>query len=173
VVSEPNKFTWILRLILALCWMRLTKGLNQSYHCRFYSMLDHLIIPLVSNAQVNYAKGAPPHSVINALDFPFCSFSAYVLGSFERQSSSLLWVLRIWKKYFKVRKNDEGLLAMNHMCSLCTALHDYVNHPFGYSQPEEYESYQGFLNWWIRKSVCTRIEEFVIVEKATIFPFLK
>ena len=128
-------------------------------------MLDHPIIPLVMDAHDNYAKAAPPHSYINAIDFPSVhDFANYLIHL--SKNPHLYNDYFVWKKYFKVRRNDDEGLAMNHLCNLCAALHD-ENKPK--SDIKNENSYKDIDNWWVRKAACRKLEDFTMVEEVVVF----
>lgn len=132
-------------------------------------MFDHPIIPLVMDTHGKYAKAVPPHSYINVLDFP----SVHALVNYLihlNENHHLYNEYFTWKKYFKVRRNEEGKLAMNHFCNLCATLHE-KNHSKGI-RIHRNESYNDINDWWIRKAGCTKLGNFNVVEKALPLPFL-
>lgn len=132
-------------------------------------MLDHPIIPLVMDARGNYAKVAPPHSYINFLDFSSVQTLANYLINLN-ENHHLYNEYFEWKKYFKVRRNDQGKLAMNHLCNLCATLHEKT-HSKGMNNHRN-DSYQDISDWWIRKAGCTKVENFNMIEMALALPFL-
>ncbi len=132
-------------------------------------MLDHPIIPLVMDAHGNYAKAAPPHSYINALDFPSVrSLANYLIGLSE--NNHLYNEYFLWKKYFKVRRHDKKGGDMNHLCNLCALLHE-EKQPEDFAINQRNGSYKDISDWWIREARCTRLGEYGMIEEAVIFPF--
>jgi len=88
-------------------------------------MLDHRIIPLVMDAHDNYAKAAPPHSYINAIDFPSVhDFANYLI---HLSKNPLLYnEYFVWKKYFKSEHSYEDIDDWWVRKAACRKLEDFT-----------------------------------------------
>ena len=111
----------------------------------------HSMIPIVMDLHGNHAKLAPPHSFINAMDFPSPRHLANYLIKLD-QNDTLYNEYFWWKKHYRIRNGlfFEGMHYKNY-CSLCAALHDP-------SRNLTWKSYNNIKSWWNDTAECQTVK---------------
>lgn len=117
---------------------------------RFFANLRHPIVPIVMDVHGVHSRTAPPHSFINALDFPSVRHLADYLMELDRNDdlyNEYFW----WKDHYRVRNGiyHEGL-QYKTFCSLCAALHDP-------SRQTQHQVYESMRSWWESGSDCRSV----------------
>jgi len=115
---------------------------------RFYTLMRFPIVLVVMDAHGNHAKAAPPHSYINALDFPSTrALADYLikLDGDDQLYNEYFW----WKKHFTVKNSLLSGIFYNNFCNLCAALHDPLRQGIKKTYPD-------MIKWWISDSQCKR-----------------
>ena len=110
---------------------------------KFFRPMEHLVIPLTLNG-ADMKNIAPPHSVINSLDFDTILQLIQFLEKLSKDNvlyASYFW----WKDYYAVR-NDHIDRAQSY-CDLCAKLNNL-------NEPPKY--YGDMYKWWIKDSNCHR-----------------
>lgn len=103
------------------------------------------MIPVVMDVHGNQAKLSPPHSFINALDFPSAGHLADYLNLLDKNDTlynEYFW----WRPYYEVHGNIFEGISYKYFCSLCAALHD--------PGKEARKVYTDIYQWWWGKSQC-------------------
>ncbi len=118
---------------------------------RFFNALSHSIIPIVIDVHGHHARAAPPHSFINALDFPSIKDLAdylMILDSSDTLYNEYFW----WKSHYIIKNANlhEGI-NFKSWCSLCAALHNPSLHS---NSKLEHQSYSSMRDWWKDQSDC-------------------
>ena len=106
------------------------------------------MVLVVMDAHGNHAKAAPPHSYINALDFPSIRHLADYLIELDRNDhlyNEYFW----WKEHFTVRNSLLSGMFYKNFCSLCAALHN----PPAQSVQKVYED---VIAWWVDDARCQK-----------------
>ena len=102
------------------------------------------MVPIVLGG-ADYDKIAPPHSFINAMDYPdpkdLAKHMNYLISN-QTAYNEYLW----WKPYYTVFKDTPENFA-RAMCQMCEALND----PNPKETPSIYENIQ---DWWIGQGNC-------------------
>jgi len=109
-------------------------------------MMRYPIVLVVMDAHGNHARAAPPHSYINALDFPSIrALADYLieLDGNDQLYNEYFW----WKKHFTVKNSLLSNLFYKNYCNLCAALHDPLRF-------DVKKSYADMMKWWIGESEC-------------------
>lgn len=119
--------------------------------CRFFNAFRYSMIPVVLDSHENHARIAPPHSFINAMDFPSVPALAEYLIKLDKNDTlynQYFW----WKKHYRLR-NAELYEGVHHLtyCSLCAALHDPAR--------AGHQVYTDVMDWWRGKANCTTVPE--------------
>jgi len=89
----------------------------------------------------NYKQFAPPHSYINALDFPSVKELADYLSLLDKNDTlynQYFW----WKEHYEIRNNPEDF--RHGLCRLCSILHE---------KQLPSKSYD-LTDWWDTKAEC-------------------
>lgn len=112
--------------------------------------MRHPILPIVMDVHGHHSQAAPPHSFINALDFPSVRDLADYLFKLDKNDTlynSYFW----WKDHYRVRNAVpyEGL-HYKTFCNLCAALHDP-------NRTAQYKAYESMRNWWESSSDCRSV----------------
>ena len=111
---------------------------------KFWSYLQGKLVPIVLGG-ADYDKIAPPHSFINAMDYPdpkdLAKHLNYLISN-QTAYNEYLW----WKPYYTVFKDTPENFA-RAMCQMCEVLND----PNPKQTPSIYENIQ---NWWIGQGNC-------------------
>jgi len=108
------------------------------------------IVLVVLDAHSNHARAAPPHSYINALDFPSISALADYLIKLDKNDklyNEYFW----WKKHFTVKNSLLSGIFYNNFCSLCAALHNPSH------QNVIAKSYSDTVKWWVDDAKCKTV----------------
>jgi len=114
-------------------------------------MMRHPIILVVLDAHGHYAKAAPPHSYINALDFPSTRHLADYLLKLDADDelyNQYFW----WKDHFYIRNSLLSGMFYRTFCSLCAVLHNP-------SHLKAHQVYGDVNAWWREMSGCRDISE--------------
>ncbi len=114
----------------------------------FYKQMHHTIVPVVFDLHGHYAKWAPPHSYVNAADFPSVLQLANYLTKLDWNDdlyAQYFW----WKKNFVVHDNMQVGYKVSMMCQLCSFLHG----PNGNSK----KVYNDLIDWLDAKAECKTI----------------
>lgn len=122
---------------------------------RFLDALRYSMIPVVIDANGNHARLAPPHSFINALDFPSIRHLADYLVKLD-QNDDLYNEYFWWRDHYTIRNANvyEGLFYRS-FCSLCAALHNPSLHSNArHSNPQTYVDIQ---HWWETRAQCLTV----------------
>ncbi|XP_066953047.1 alpha-(1,3)-fucosyltransferase C-like isoform X1 [Macrobrachium rosenbergii] len=106
---------------------------------KFFNILRFYVVPVVYGFG-NYFALAPPHSYINALDFPSAEALANYLLYLDKNDTAYNEYFR-WKPYHHFPTNWDK--RMNHWCELCRRLHTD-------NEPKTYH----LLDWFVKKSHC-------------------
>ncbi|XP_054714608.1 alpha-(1,3)-fucosyltransferase C-like [Uloborus diversus] len=106
---------------------------------KFFNILQYDIVPVVFGG-ANYTQIAPPHSFIDATEFPdpkdLASYLEHIASNSTLYNSYLEW-----KKHYRVHLHP-------WMCDLCSRLHENVS---------DVQTLRGDLwSWWIPGSFCQR-----------------
>ena len=104
------------------------------------------IVPIVLDVHGNYARFAPRHSYINALDFPSVQHLAEYLKLLDGNDTlynEYFW----WKRHYAIRKSEPDF--QRGLCRLCSRLH-------GPTQPKT--NYDDITYWWNNQSDCKSLE---------------
>lgn len=107
------------------------------------------ILLVVIDAHGHYAKLSPPHSFINALDFPSARHLAKHLKELDRDDAlynEYFW----WRRHYTVRNSLLRHMYYETFCSLCAALH---NPPAGSVQ----KTYKDLMAWWRDQAECKAV----------------
>ncbi len=113
---------------------------------KFFAQMHLNIIPIVIDLHDNLKHFAPPHSYINALDFPSVKALSEYLKLLDRNDTlynEYFW----WKKHFSVH-DHRGNDFKQGFCDLCAKLH---NNQLGV------KIYDDLTDWWGSKSQCLKI----------------
>ena len=105
---------------------------------KLWSWLKKDILPVVLG-QANYTAITPPHSVINAMNYPNPKdLAAHLLKlmSNETEYLSYFW----WKEFYEVDQNRKKAF-----CRLCQMLNDAEQIP---------KVHDNFGKWWVRDARC-------------------
>ena len=99
-------------------------------------------IPIVLDLHDNHKQFAPPHSYINALDFPSIKELADYLSLLDRNDTlynQYFW----WKDHYEIRNKPTDF--RHGLCRLCSILHE-----------DEFpsKSYEDLTDWWDVKAEC-------------------
>lgn len=98
---------------------------------------------------------APPHSFINALDFPTVRALADYMIKLDRDDrlyNQYFW----WKDYYEIRNGVlYSGLHYKTFCSLCAALHD--PHLHSHQKQPKGGSYKDLKSWWRDDSDCKSV----------------
>jgi len=102
----------------------------------------------------HHARAAPPHSFINALDFPSLKDLADYLMILDKNDTlynEYFW----WKSHYRIRNAyiQEGI-NFKSWCSLCAALHNPSLHS---NRKHDRQSYSSMRDWWKSQSDCKTI----------------
>lgn len=109
---------------------------------KFFNQLQFNIVPIIFDLHGNHKRLAPPHSFINAADFPSVQHLAdylKVLDLNDTLYNEYFW----WKRHFTVQNSAGG--SEHGMCHLCKLLHDST-------MPNKV--YINMTDWWDSKSKC-------------------
>jgi hypothetical protein len=105
---------------------------------KFYRPLLYDTVPIVLGG-VDYDQFAPPHSYINALDFPSAKELAEYLHLLDRNED-------LYARYFDWKRNyDVALPANDGWCDLCKMAND-PNQPI--------KVYPDIQQWWMDQGKC-------------------
>lgn len=99
-------------------------------------------VPIVLDLHGNHAQFAPPHSYINALDFPTVKALADYLILLDKDDTlynQYFW----WRDHYEIRNQPEDF--RHGLCRLCSILH----HPSALTS----KTYD-LTDWWDTKSQC-------------------
>lgn len=112
--------------------------------------MRHPILPIVMDVHGHHSQVAPPHSFINALEFPSVRHLANYLQELDRNDTlynEYFW----WKDHYRVRNGiyHEGL-HYKTFCNLCAALHDA-------SRTSRHQVYESMRSWWESGSDCRSV----------------
>ena len=94
--------------------------------------------------QANYAAIMPPHSFINAGNFPEPKDLAYYLKKLSGNKTEYLsyfW----WKDFYEIRNSGADL--SQSFCELCQSLH----------QDQTTKVYSDLTKWWVTQSRCKKL----------------
>ena len=111
---------------------------------KFFTPLTHNILPVVLGG-ANYSQIAPPHSHINARDFPSAKALADHLKYLLSNTTAYEEYFE-WKKYFKVYGTLDFYMG-RAMCQLCEVLNDE-------SQSQKTKVYSDINHWWRDEAKC-------------------
>ena len=128
-----QKYKFYLSLENSLCLDYVTE--------KYFSMMQHNVVPIVLSLQGSHAKLSPPHSFINAMDFSSVRRLADYLKEVDANDTKYneyFW----WKSLYTVRNSERDFIK--GMCRLCAALHQ--NLPV--------KSYSDMTGWWDRNASC-------------------
>ncbi|XP_064093660.1 alpha-(1,3)-fucosyltransferase C-like isoform X2 [Macrobrachium nipponense] len=106
---------------------------------KFFNILRFYVVPVVYGFG-NYSALAPPHSYINALDFPSAEALANYLLHLDKNATAYNEYFR-WKSYHHFPTDWDK--RMNHWCELCRRLHT----------DKETKTYN-LMDWFVQKSHC-------------------
>ena len=85
---------------------------------KFFTMMNYNIVPVVFDLHGHHKRSAPPHSYINAADFPSVRALADYLNLLDRNDSlynRYFW----WKGHYVVHSSEsDQTLPMCHICAL-------------------------------------------------------
>ena len=98
----------------------------------------YLILVVLGGA--NYSAIAPPHSYIDASEFPDPKSLAHflkIVDADDAKFNEYFW----WKDFYRV-------VRVYPECSLCSVLNDLKRNP-GNLSPEKYENFNDY--WWTNK----------------------
>ncbi len=105
------------------------------------------VIPIVFDFHGHHSRFAPPHSFINAADYPTVRDLADYLKLLDKNDTlynEYFW----WKKHYVVHDNrEEGYLAM---CQLCALLHQ--------NQTSHTKTYYDMTEWWDTWAECKTLK---------------
>lgn len=106
------------------------------------------IVPVVYGA-ADYARLAPPHSFINAMDFSSPRQLADYLLELDRNDTlygEYFW----WKDHYTV-ESGLGQMSRHGFCDLCAKLH----------QDDNVKSYPNLVHDWHVDAQCKKVEPFI------------
>ncbi len=110
---------------------------------KFWTYLSGKLIPIVLGG-ADYKKVSPPHSYINALDYPnpkeLAGHLNYLLSNVTAYSEYFEWV-----PYFNVYGTEDANYA-HTMCQLCEALNNQSS--------TSSHSYENIHDWWRIQGKC-------------------
>ena len=109
---------------------------------KFFGPMQYNIIPVVFDLHGNHEKLAPPHSHINAAQFPSVrELTDYLtlLHNNDTLYNEYFW----WKKHYVIREE-----AKTAMCRLCERLHQ---------TDSKIKTYSNMTDWWDTQSNCQTI----------------
>lgn len=109
-------------------------------------MMRQPTILVVIDAHGNNARAAPPHSYINALDFPSIRDLADYMKKLDRNDhlyNEYFW----WREHFAVRNSLMSGIFYKTFCNLCAVLH---NPPTESVQ----KVYKDIIAWWVDDADC-------------------
>ena len=109
---------------------------------KIFRALNDGVVPIVLDVHGNYGKQVPPHSYINALDFPSVRQLADYLVKLD-QNDSLYNRYFWWKNHFRVHMKDEEI--RRGLCRLCSILHE---------PKTPRRIYQNLTEWWYHQVNC-------------------
>ena len=109
---------------------------------KFWNYLQGKLVPIVLGG-ADYAKIAPPHSFINALDYldpkDLAEYLNYLISN-QTAYNEYFW----WKPYYTVYKDEPKNFA-RAMCQMCEALNDPI---------KKTSVYENISDWWINQGEC-------------------
>lgn len=112
-------------------------------------MMRFPVLLVVMDAHGNHVKAAPPHSYINALDFPSVGALAEYLITLDKNDTlynEYFW----WKSHYEVRNSLLSGIYRDSLCSLCSVLH---NPPDRSVQ----KVYKDMVDWWVNQANCKEV----------------
>lgn len=114
---------------------------------KFLDAFRYNVVPIVMDAHQHHKNFAPPHSYINALDFPSVHHLANYLIQLD-QNDTLYNQYFDWKSHYEVYLDVE---FKRGMCNLCSALHQAAH----FERPQVYENLN---DWWSKRSRCKTVQ---------------
>ena len=109
---------------------------------KFWNYLQGKLVPIVLGG-ADYAKIAPPHSFINALDYldpkDLAEYLNYLISN-QTAYNEYFW----WQPYYTVYKDEPKNFA-RAMCQMCEALNDPI---------KKTSVYENISDWWINQGEC-------------------
>lgn len=124
---------------------------------KFFVQLQLNVVPIVFDVHGNHARFAPPHSYINALDFPSVQDLANYLKLLD-QNDELYNSYFSWKEHYVVHDDQDDDFKRG-FCHLCTLLHRPES-----EQPRKV--YPDLKDWLYDRAEC-KILRFMNDSKAT------
>ena len=113
-----------------------------------FSTMNYNIIPIVMDAHGNHKQFAPPHSYINALDFPSVRHLADYLIKLDGNDTLYNEYFR-WKDHYEAHFDPDYRLGF---CNLCSALHNTSVHG-----PNQSKVYDNIIEWWSDRAQCKTV----------------
>jgi len=105
---------------------------------QFFNMYNLNMIPVVLGG-ANYSAIAPPHSFINAADFPNPKALAHYLKRLDADDAKFNEYF--WWRNFYARKFRHH----QAICDLCQRLHT----------DKEHKTYDNMQDWWVNQAKCS------------------
>jgi len=142
---------------------------------KFFGPMHHGIIPIVFDLHGHHAKLAPPHSYINAAQFPSVRHLADYLKMLDKNDTlynEYFW----WKKHYVIRdinveaalraanaaENDikirKSVVEKLAMCQLCQRLHQQQTIAQHHQEQETSKIYRNMTDWWDVQANCQTIQ---------------
>jgi len=128
---------------------------------KLFRQLHYDILPVVLDLHGNYAKFAPPHSYINALDYPSVEALANYLVLLD-QNDTLYNEYFWWKGHYVVRKSESDF--QRGLCRLCSLLHE--------PKPSKTSFYDDLTAWWDGRAQCKSLRFLRKSSNSTNDPFV-
>ncbi len=115
---------------------------------KFFAQMRYKIVPIVFDLHGHHKRLAPPHSFINAADFPSVLHLANYLTLLDRNDAlynEYFW----WKNHYVVHESHDD--PKSGMCRLCDLLHNSTT---------QVKIYHNMTDWWDAQSKCQTLLRF-------------
>ena len=109
---------------------------------KFFTQMRYFIVPIVFDLHGHHKRIAPPHSFINAADFPSVQHLADYLTLLDGNDTlynEYFW----WKKHYIIRESHDN--TKGGMCRLCEILQNSTVRS---------KVYLNMTEWWDTQSKC-------------------
>lgn len=112
---------------------------------KLFEQIHYNYVLIVVDLHGNHAQFAPPHSYINAADFPTVKDLAEYLNMLD-QDDALYNEYFWWRSHYQIRNSPEDF--RHGLCQFCSMLH---------RPSQEVKIYDSMVDWWDNQSQCKSI----------------
>lgn len=112
---------------------------------KFFTLMRYNIVPIVFDLHGHHSRITPPHSYINAADFPSVRELADYLILLDKNDT-------LYNEYFSWKKNYDVHDAQGGICRLCAHLHAREKY-----DDSAFKVYRNMTEWWETRAECQTV----------------